>query len=318
MSVTLIKLSDFLRQYDSALDWLNRHGVRTHNTRLDIYRRVIGNAVQEEAQGRVEHQQQPQFFNAVVEASEIIDIAQLDDAHLADQEVHRKLKSISGGGEEMAAEGFDEARDNAFEFHTAAVLQAQGQFGGFSQLNGDLTIGSERYPAECKRVSSWNSLKNRLRDAREQLKVLVEKGSEPGVIVIDLTRPIRAAHGQIVASTDDQLGDEAERRLAAYLKEHVMTEENVEMLTCPSVLGVIAKCRSAGVVGDSSNIRRSVEWQACSLHDDDSEENQLFRRIATAFGPGELRQGSREELVDAISRIDVVPSRATRRARQVD
>lgn len=318
MSVTLIKLSDFFQQYTFALEWLSHHGVHTPNTRLDTYLRVIANAEREETQGRLEHQQQPEFSNAVVEASEIIDIAQLHGAHLLDKDVLRKLKRISKGLGEMPAHGYDEARDNAFELHTAAVLQGQGLFGGFSRLNGDLTIGTEQYPAECKRVSSLNSLRNRLREAREQLKLLVEKGSQPGVIVIDLTRPIWIAHGRIVADTDDLFGEEAERRLEAYLPEHVMTEENIEMLCCPPVLGVIVKCRFMGIAGESSNIRRSVVWQACSLHADDSHENELFLRIAAAFGPGELRQGTREELVDAMSRIDVVPSRATRRARQVD
>lgn len=314
MPTTLASLSEFLRQYDVALEWLHHQGVRTRNTRLATYRRVITRAEQEEARGRLAHQQRPELSNAVIEASEIIEIAQIDDAHLQDPEVLRKLRSISGGPEAMAPEGFDRARDNAFEFHTAAVLQKQREFGGFSQQNGDLTVTPERYPAECKRVSSLKSLRDRLRDGRDQLNRLVGEGTPSGVIVIDLTRPIRMAHGRIVAASDDQFQHEAEQRLIAYLPEHVMTQQNIESLSYASVAGVIARCLSAGIVGETSNIRRSVVWQACSLHANGSPEDALFQRIATAFGPGELRQGTREELEDAMARIEVVPARNPPRA----
>src|SRR5690606_20840387 len=137
--------------------------------------------------------------------------AEIEDAHL-DADVLEKLRRISGGPDTMAPDRADPARDYAFEFHTAAVLQRQGEFGGFSQQNGDLTISTDRYPAECKRVSSLNSARNRLRDGRDKLSELVLEGSPPGVIAIDLTRPIRIAHGPITAASDQDLLEEAGRR----------------------------------------------------------------------------------------------------------
>lgn len=309
MSATLITLSEFLRQYDVALEWLHRYGVRSHGTRLAAYRRIIARAAEDEARGKVDHQQRPELLNSLIEASEIIEIAQIDEAHLGVTSVPNKLRRISGGPETMAPEGFDPARDYAFEFHTAVVLQREEEFGGFSLQDGDLTVGPKRYPAECKRVSSLNSLRNRLRGGKDKLNKLLEGGSQPGVIVVDLTRPIRMAHGQIVAVSDVKFTHQAEQRLIAYLASHVMTEQNIETLTCPSVLGVIARCLSAGIAGDQANIRRSVSWQACSIHADGSAEDELFRGIARAFGPGELREGTREEIVDATAQIEVVPRR---------
>lgn len=309
MPVTLIPLSEFLRQYDVALEWMNNHGVRTKSTRFAAYRRIMARAEQEELHGRFDHQHRPELLNALVEASELIDIAQIKDAYLAPADVSDKLRRISGGPDTMAPERADPARDYAFEFHTAAVLQLQGEFGGFSRQDGDLTVAKEGYPAECKRVSSLNSLRARLRDGKEKLNRLTQVGSPPGIIAIDLTRPIRMAHGPIVAASDDQFMQQAEQRLIAYLPEHVMTAQNMASLVCPAVLGVIAKCVSVGTVGEEANIRRSVVWQACSLHADISTEDALFRRIAHAFGPGELREGTREEIIDATAEIDVIPNR---------
>ena len=305
MGTALTLLSDFLQEYDAALQWLNRHGVRTEGTRLAAYRRIIARAEAEEARGRFEHQEQPEMINAIVEASEIVEIAQIDDAHLAGDDVLDKLRKISGGPAEMAPDGADPARDYAFEFHTAAVLEQQSQFGGFSPLGGDLTVGEDQFPTECKRVSSLNSLRNRLRGGRDKLRELRDAGSPPGVIAIDLTRPVKSAHGPILAVDDGEFMREAEQRLIAYLAGHVMTEQNIDTLASESVLGVIARCRSAGVSGERSNVRRSVVWQACSIHADDSAEDEIFRRIAGAFGPGELRDGTREEIVDAKVRIAI-------------
>lgn len=309
MPVTLISLSEFLQQYDAALGWLNRHGVRTHSTRLAAYRRIMARAEQDETHGRFDHQQRPELLNALIEASEIIEIAQVEDAHLVAADVLDKLRRISGGPDTMAPQRADPARDYAFEFNTASVLQRQGEFGGFSRQDGDLTVAAESYPVECKRVSSLDSLRNRLRDGRDKLNRLVLDGSPAGVIAIDLTWPVRAAHGLIMAASDEQFTQEAERRLIAYLPEHVMTERNIGSLTCPPVLGVIARCLSVGTVGEDANIRRSVVWQACSVHTDGSAEDALFRRIACAFGPGELREGARDEIIDARAQIEVIPNR---------
>jgi len=147
----------------------------------------MARAERNEAHDQFDHRQRPELFNALIEASEIIEIAQIDEAHLAAADVLDKLRRIPGGPDTMAPERPDPARDYAFEFHTAAVLQRQGEFGGFSRQDGDLTVAVERYPAECKRVSSLNSLRNRLRDGKDKLSRLVLDGSPPGVMVVDLT-----------------------------------------------------------------------------------------------------------------------------------
>jgi len=117
------------------------------------------------------------------------------------------------------------------------------------------------------------------------------------------------AHGPINAASDEQFLREADRRLIAYLPEHLMTARNIGSLACPPVLGVIARCLSVGTVGEEANIRRSVIWQACSVHAEGSAEDTLFRRVAGAFGPGELREGTRDDIAEATAKIAVVPNR---------
>lgn len=309
MPLALVSLPELLQQYDIALAWLSAHGVRVKATRLAAYRKIIARAEHNEALGRDDHQQRAELLNAIIEASEIIEITELEEQHLQAGDVLHKLKQICSGPETMAPERADPARDYAFEFHTAAVLQRQGKFGGFSNRNGDLTVTEERYPAECKRVSSLDSLRTRLRKGKDKLGQLMLDGGLPGVIAIDITRPIRIAHGPIKAESVEQFAQIAEQRLVAYLPEHVMTERNIDSLSDPSVLGVMVRCLSAGIVDNVTNIRRSVVWQACSLHAENSQEDALFHRVARAFGPGELRQGTGDEIAIAVGKIAVVPNR---------
>lgn len=309
LATPLVGLPEFLNRYDGALQWLHRNGVRIAGTRLDKYRKIMVHAENEERQSRFGHQQESALLNALEEAAEIIDISRIDEVHLEVPGVPEKLKTISGGLEEMAPDGFDPARDHAFEFHAASVLQSQMGFGGFSLQGGDLTVGELRYPAECKRVSSFDSLRNRLRAGRKKLERLLREGSPPGILAIDLTRPIKLAHGAIIAPSEEQFVREAERRLLAYLKAYVMTEKNIIYLTCRPVLGVVARYMSAGIAGNQENIRRAVVWNACSIHADGSPEDELFRCIARNFGTGDLREGTRQEITDAMEQVRISPRR---------
>ncbi|NYZ62009.1 hypothetical protein [Luteimonas deserti] len=308
----IISFKQVLNEYNAALTLLSGYGLRVKSTRLADYRRVITRAMSDENEGRDFSSRRPEIVNALNEAAEIAEIAKLNPAHLRDREVVRKLKLISGGRPVMAAEGADQARDYSLEFTTAVALQQENSFGGFSTHGGDLTIGEAKNPAECKRISSLSSLPKRLRDVREQLIALGEAGNPPGLIVLDLTRPIRIEQGMIKADSDDDFGKQAEQRLLAYLDNHVMTLSNVLALIHPNVLGIVARCISTGIAGDATNIRQAVIWQACTIHEDGSTEDMLFRNLARGFGPGELREGSKEDIDEASARIIVAPRRGKR------
>ncbi|MEA9585861.1 hypothetical protein VC279_05985 [Xanthomonas sp. WHRI 10064A] len=309
MPVTLLTFTEFLEEYRHALKWLRGRDVRVDATRLATYLALIEAAQRAEVDGHQPVRHTPELMNALIEAAEVIDIASLNIGYLTNTDATAKLLTISGGPEFMGQNGFDRTRDNAFELSTAAVLQEQDAFGGFSTTGGDLTIAPELNPAECKRISSLQRLRDRLRDAREQLRAQVVGGSPAGVIVIDVTRPVTHGHGYIEAPDDDAFMLLAEQRLSAYLRARVMTPEIIRTVDYPEVLGLIARCRSAGTSGSPYNIRRCVVWQACSIHPGGSERDTQFREIAKYFGPGELREGSRQDLIRAAARVRVPPLR---------
>lgn len=309
MPVTLLTFTEFLEQYRQALEWLRNKGVRVDGTRLATYLALIEEAKQTEAQGHQAERHPDALMNALIEAAEIIDIADLDPVHLEDAEAAAKLREISSGLEFMGQQGHDQARDNAFEFSTATVLQQQDAFGGFSTTGGDLTIAPDLDPAECKRISSFLSLRNRLRGARDQLRRQIANGSPAGLIVIDVTRPVTNTHGYIHARDVEGFALLAEQRLSAHVRAFVMTPENIRTMEHVEVLGLIARCRSAGTSGAYTNIRRSVIWQACSIHPDGSAQDARFRELAKHFGPGDLREGTLQDLMSASARVRIPPLR---------
>jgi hypothetical protein len=68
MSVQLHRLVDFISKYESATAWLQQHGVKIGQTRLSSYRERLRSAVLDESRGKENHQADPEFINAVIEA----------------------------------------------------------------------------------------------------------------------------------------------------------------------------------------------------------------------------------------------------------
>lgn len=292
MPLQLIQLNPFRDQYRDALAFLHRLGVKTGNNRLATYLRVLNNAIDAEAQSNETHQDDAAFANTIVEAADIIAIASLDPASLVDHDVLTKLRRIHRGPPIMREDGDDEARNLAFEFSTAAAFRRRGGFAGFTTAGGDLLVTApELVPVECKRISSLPNLFNRIRDAREQLERGVTAGNAPGVIALDLTRPIGLAQGPIVANADAAFTDAADQRLTAYIHEHLL-EQHAQLLQVagrPAVLGLALRYYAAGTAGDRANVRSATVWQLYPLHEDDHDANELFKRVAGFFGEGPLR-----------------------------
>lgn len=302
MPLHLQPLAQLYQEYLTALDALQDMGVRIDGTRLARYSEILDRAIIAEQSELTEHQQDNGFLNAIIEAVDITDIAALNPNVFQDGEVLRKLRQVSDGREFMSVEGSDRARDYAFEFSAAAALHRKNQFGGFSPNGGDITVGRERWPAECKRLSSLNRLEQRLRKARTQLDgQQYEFGGPPGVIVIDLTKPIRFAQGPINSTTEDELEETAESHLTAYIARYFRPQW-IEMLASPATLGIMIRYISVGTVVEASSVRRCTVWQAISLHGDDMDENSTFMQIADCFGPGPLRNITTNEISEATHR----------------
>lgn len=296
-------LSAYLSSYESALHRLTTLGVRVDGTRLHTYQKILQRAIEREKKQETAHQGSRPFINALIESSEIIDIAKISDKWFRD-DVLQKMQSISDGQEFMQPTKQDQGRDYAFEFSTAATLDSVGQFAGFSEHGGDLTVGEDCRPAECKRISSLKSLSGRLRSGRKKLDNLLSSGLSPGVIIVDMTNPIRDQFGFMHETGDDALSFMAEEHLSAFMDKFVLIPEHLHSLARESTLGLVFRYVTAGISGKAENVRRTTIWQAASLHEDASKENSNFISVAQHFGQGPLRAGTRQDLDHASRHIN--------------
>ena len=295
----LITLDRMSEEYSSSLKRLESWGVRVVGTRLDTYCKLLKNANAQERDGDESHQSDERFRNAIVEASDVIDITRLDSSLFVGSHVLEKLKQISGGNEFAEDEGADPGRDYAFEFACARDVHEHGHFGGFSSSAGDLLVSPGLWPIENKRISSLTKLEQRIRKARDQLQCGFKAGGPPGLIALDLSRPIRRTHGHLAAVSDDALIEATSKTLSAYIGKHLMRAIRPEDAARLGVLGIMVRYVSVGTAGDTSRIRRSTTWQLVSLHNDHSAENKLFLNIAALCGSAPIVDGTLEELVSA-------------------
>lgn len=295
MPIKLLPLTAFLRDYESALEWLQALGVRVQNTRLSRYRDTIEEAIRLEARSSYGHQRTSRFSNAIIEASDIIDIAKLDPrSFLANPHALAKLKDLPRGVDEVPDEAHDPARDYGFEFATAAMLHGEGAFGGFGG-SGDALQVPGWHPWECKRVTSVEAAYDQLRAARNQLRRAYNAGVSGGIIALDLTRPLRRRFGNLTAESDDGLREATQRSIQALLPKIILDGNTISRIAHPSVLGVWIRFTAIGMRGTRDHIRRMTSWQLIEAHAPLSVENELF---LTASGSlKRLSEGTIEELL---------------------
>jgi len=302
MAYTL-PLEEFVAKFEESVARLEHFGLRIGSTRIARYLKVLRSAIVAERKDNIAHQRHPSFVNALIEASEFIDIAAMHDVHLSSPRAQEKLTRISSGPEVMSPIGHDPARDYAFELSTAARADANDLFSGFPET-GDLIVGGPATPVECKRLSSVAQFDRRLREARNQLAARVGSGELPGVIAMDLTRPIRVAHPLIDAQNEDELVRIASDQLTAFIARHLAPESTMEGIRVPSVLGVCVRYLAAGTAGDAGHIRRAIDWQMISVHEEDSAENGAFLESMKFLGPEPFNEISNEKIEAALAAIE--------------
>lgn len=274
---------------------LARLGVRVTNGRLQSYRKRIAQAVANEVRDPdrvLPHQSDPAFLNALLEASEIIEIATLDTNMLSNHHTLTKLRQLVRGLEVLDPTKDDPARNYAFEFSTAALAALQHKLVGFSA--GDLEVGPPAYPVECKRVSSLKRLGSSIADARAQLVA----GGRAGIIALDLTAPIRAERGIAVpCHSEDAQRSMVDQELEAYLARH-LEGAHLESAVDPAVLGIVIRHRLVGSVGAAHNIRTSRTWHLFTLHDGGPLDRE-FVAAAGFLGDMPIVEGTSNDLAAA-------------------
>lgn len=301
-------LEELQRRYHGALAWYEALGGRVEATRFAAYRDAIDRAVRAEAINDERHQSDPSFANSLAEATDLTDIAMLDASAFESTHAIQKLHELSSGPEAMRATGHDPARDYGFEFAVARMLQRHGSFGGFGEA-GDVLQMPGGCPWECKRLGSLAQLESRFRKARKQLELARAQGAPPGIVAIDLSRPLRDRHGLLNAPDDVALMADTERFLAAYIQRYVMPATSQPLLGRDAVLGVFVRFTSIGRAGGVESIRRSTAWQLVTIHPAGTPNDLAFRESSLATG--EIVDGDLAELDAAASSVFGEPSATT-------
>lgn len=290
----LITLSEYIGIYADALARLKSLGVKLKRPgRLDAYLALLERMADAEQRGDESHQGSAQALNLFLETSDIIAIATLEARWLSRPELVARLRSIARGPTFLSADRFDPGRDAAFEFSLAARLQANGEFGGFSEKDGDLTVGDARWPLECKRISSMRALEKRLREARKQLESLYAAGEPPGVIAIDLSSAINSSLGEIEGINDDDIRAHTEARMTNQIFNFWRGRSDLrESLRTDAVLGVLARYVAVGTSGSPENVRTQTSLQLLELHAEGTEQHSKFLEVAELVNSAPLVQGT--------------------------
>lgn len=305
MPLVLKSLPAFRDDYVRALEWLRAMEVRVTNNRLAHYLDTINSAIEREGRGDESHQQNADFAATLVEAFDITQIAMLERAAFdGRKDVLTKLRQLSRGADLPPSKSTDDpARNYAFEFSTGGTLTDRNAFGGFGESTGDVLLKDDLHPVECKRISSLDRVGDRLADGRKQLELGVAAGGKPGIIAIDVSRPIRMGQGPINAIDDDQFEAIASAQISAYIYEHV--GKHLELrVECDSVLGVLVRFVAVGTAGGLGHVRTIVDWSLLYVHPDEAPNSKLFLRLAEPFGRGPIRQITPEDIATAMAMVD--------------
>lgn len=298
-------LQTFLAAYDRALECLSHLGVRTSRGRLRSYRDCIARAVELEVPDSdgttLPHQTNVQFLNALFEASEIIEIATLDQSLLTTHATLTKLRQLCRGPDFIDPTKDDPARNYGFEFATAALAAKNGRLWGFQA--GDLEVGPPPCPVECKRVSSWKRLSSNILAARDQLAAT----GKAGLIALDISAPIRHERGiAIPCSSEDSQRLLVDQELIAYLFNHYSGPQQ-DILGNAAVLGLVFRNRVVGSVGAAHQIRSASTWHLIPLHEGTSLDAS-FRDATQFISAAPIVEGTAKDVEDARNAIVRVPT----------
>ena len=308
MPMDNFSLEQHVRFFEAALQRLAPFGLRVSpSSRFGCYQRVLRAAMEAEAKGDFAHQSSERFVNAVIEAADIIAIAVLDDRWLSEPIVREKLRPLGKGKEFAGASGHDTARDLQFELSAAAAFARRGALGGFLVSGGDFAIAPKMWPAECKRITSLKEMMDRLAEGRDQLAV-----GSPGILCVDMTRPMRAELGPLRANSDAALEATVQRLLSGFVPASCDMEALLARMRRPHVLGLAVRYVAYGHVGgraEVDQVRTSTSWQLYLVHGDESPASAELDRATAPLGA--TVAGTAEELAVALGDV-----RAIRQARE--
>ncbi len=307
----VVPTTEALEAYRLALARLAPFGLRSHAAdRLNSYERTIADLTSVD-EAVLTPEQRLELANALCEASIMIDIATLTDTYLL--AVRQKIQVLNAGAVVEDISRADRARDAAVELQVAARSQILGGLGDPPAARGDVQLRtrSGQFPAEVKRISSIDRVRQRVKEAVGQLEP-AEQTESSGVIVLDVSAAARRHFGFIEAATAPDFLDIADQQTTSFMRNYVMGALDYDEVSRKGVLGVLVRNVAYGWVGGYANVRRAILTQALPVTEPGGRLDSAFFEIAGAIETGELRAGTDRHMRAAVQAFPL-PARQRRR-----
>jgi hypothetical protein len=223
----IIDAEKLKEEYQFACEWISSYGIDYEKTRFGDYERDFLEFLNKK--GKVEAKESLRmFFNAHLEANELIRIKNVFDKHneLVD---HDSIKKTVSGQKFRNGSKKDQSRDFAFELGVATRFIKAGYYVELNNL-ADLVaqVNGRTLYVECKRIKSQRQLEKRVKEANKQLesRFLIDKNHlSRGMVALNLTDILNPDAMPVL-----QTSFEAYRRFSAEALKHFV-QVNLEAFT---------------------------------------------------------------------------------------
>jgi hypothetical protein len=288
-----------LAAYEQAAAHLRQFGFRSNaSARVGSYLRTMSEHKLADTAALGDNDRY-RLANAVCEGAILVDAASLPPAYLL--AMRDRLRIINSGPEIENIERPDPGRDSSVELQVAARSNLLGGLGLPATARGDVLVraGGSEVPVEVKRISSVERVRQRTKEAVSQL--LPATASDVwGVVLLDVSAPIRLQHGFLSTDTDQRFMDVSRQQTTSFIHHYVNGGDLVlEDVAREGVLGVIVRNVSYGWVGGPGNVRRVISTQAMCVWEPGSREDLAFADVMRVIETGQPELGTEEEMAAA-------------------
>ncbi len=234
-------------EYSLACDWISSFGIDYKKTRFGNYGKDLADFV--ENKGRVDAKENiRQFFNAHLEANEIIRIKNAFDnfSGAADFEVIKK--SVSGQRFRTGS-ATDKSRDFAFELGVASRFIKAGYNVELTSLSDVVAeVGGRTLFVECKRIKSFRQLEKRVKEAHKQLENRFngEKSHlSRGMIALNITDILNPDSMPVLVNSFEDYRKLSSETLKSFVQDNAST---LSKKRCRKTLAALTEFSTQGFV----------------------------------------------------------------------
>lgn len=210
-------------EYKDACQWISDLGIEYKRTRFGNYEKDFDEFIKAGGTGSAKESVKT-FFNAHLEANELIRIKNAFDSFNSTQALETIKKAVAGQRFRNESKS-DQSRDFAFELSMASRFLKAGYEVDLRTIT-DIVVEIDSRPlyVECKRIKSEKQLEKRVKEANKQTKTRITTGktsSARSFIALNLTDVINP---NAMPMIETSLGS-YRRKSAETLKDFVVSQK---------------------------------------------------------------------------------------------